>query len=88
MKNRVVLRYPTGAGNWYPWTQFCQLLIGFYCRPFNVEIQATAVDGLIKPEFSIKSENFMLRCMVEIICSFLLIVHRYHLQPTTTKYSA
>lgn len=79
MKNSVVLRYPPGADRWYDWTQFCRLLIGYYCRPAEVSIKATAVAGLPKPEFSVKSNNLILRCMIEITCSFLLIVHRYHL---------
>lgn len=83
--NRLTFRYP--SSDWHDCAQFVNLIAGYYGKRHGLEINLLKTDDpeMIKPAYRIVTDDFMLFCMIDIICSFLIIVHRHNLGPARVK---
>lgn len=76
--NVLIFKY---SDEWHDCAQFVNLLAGYYGQRYNLEIQLIKDEAPkhARPSYKIICEDFMLFSALDILCSFIIIVHRFHL---------
>lgn len=76
--NLLIFRY---GEQWHDCAQFVNLIAGYYGKDRDLDIRLEKTDDppTIRPKYKIVSNDFLLFSLLDLLCSFLIIIHRFHL---------